>query len=158
MKKILIYLIVITAIASSCKKYEEGPCISLRSPEKRLSGKYTIISYTVNGIDSLSLFNDSLSTNAQFVRYPDHLEISFTLNGNRKDGKYSYMGCSCNFDDKNSILLFWNCGSSESIGTGRFRDGLRDISYKILKLTNKEVKLKTLYNNNEYVVAMEKII
>ncbi len=149
-------MLVIVAVASSCKKYEEGPCISLRSPEKRLTGHYTITSYTINGEDSLSLFNDSLSTNAQFVRYPDHLEINFHFDGLRKDGKYSYMGCTCNFDDNNSILHFWGCGSSESIGTGPFRDNIRDISYKILKLTNKEVKLKTLYNNKEYVVVMVK--
>ena len=149
-------MLVIVAIASSCKKYEEGPCFTLRTPEKRLIGHYTITSYTINGEDSLSLFNDSLSTDAQFVRYPDHLEISLDINGLRKDGKYSYMGCSCNFDDNNSILLFWDCGSGESIGTGPFRDGIKDISYEILKLTNKELKLKTLYNNKEYVVGMEK--
>ena len=60
MKKLLIILIVITAITEGCKKYEEGPCFSLRSAKKRLYGTYTLTQYTVNGVDSLSLFNDSL--------------------------------------------------------------------------------------------------
>ena len=155
MKKTILYLIVIAAIASSCKKYEEGPCISLKSPEKRLYGAYSISSYSINGEESLSLFKDSLATFANFTKYSDNSEITFSVFGDRKDGKRSTLNCGCNFSDKYSNLNFTACDGI-SIGTGPFSIGIRDISYEILKLTSNEVKLKTLYNNNEYVVVMKR--
>ena len=156
MKKTILLSILIAAIFFSCKKYEEGPCISLRSPEKRLIGHYTITAYTIDGVDSLSLFSDSLSTKAEFVRYFRYSDITFSINGRRNDGQFATMNCSCGLVDNNSILHFIGCGSN-TIGTGPFKDNIRNINWEILKLTNKDLKFKTLYNNKEYVVVMEKI-
>ena len=147
-------MLVIVAIASSCKKYEEGPCISFRSPEKRLFGHYAITSYTINGEESLSLFNDSLSTKVEFVRYWQYSEISFLNDGKRNDGKDVSVDCSCGFDKKHTNFYFSRCVGD--IGLGPFSGLSKDIKWEILKLTNKELKLKTLYNNKEYVVVMEK--
>lgn len=36
MKKLTIYLSLLLIVATTCKKYEEGPAISLRSKENRL--------------------------------------------------------------------------------------------------------------------------
>ena len=150
-------MLVIVAVASSCKKYEEGPCISLRSPEKRLLGYYSILSYTINGEDSLSAYNENFGVRVHFRRYYRDTPIKFEVSGLRKDG---HLGgtiiWSCSFNDKETNLIFYNFVGDYD--PGPFSDSSIDIhiNWEILRLTNTEVKLKTLYNNKEYVVFMVK--
>lgn len=49
MKKLSIYLILFVLVFSGCKKYEEGPLISLRSKEKRLCQEWSITKALYNG-------------------------------------------------------------------------------------------------------------
>ena len=49
MKKLTIYLSLLLIIASACKKYEEGPLISLRSKEKRLCQTWELHEFTKDG-------------------------------------------------------------------------------------------------------------
>ncbi|MCK5775853.1 MAG: hypothetical protein KAH25_06750 [Bacteroidales bacterium] len=51
MKKLTIYLSLLLILSSACKKYEEGPLISLRSKEKRLCQKWDVETITKNGAD-----------------------------------------------------------------------------------------------------------
>ncbi len=58
---ILIILTLIILIPfSACKKYEEGPHISLRSKKERLIGYWGIKTYLINNIDSTQLFKEKL--------------------------------------------------------------------------------------------------
>lgn len=50
-------LVIVIMINTSCKKYDEGPWISLRSKENRMDGVWNINKYMVNGYDSTSYFN-----------------------------------------------------------------------------------------------------
>jgi len=50
MKKAPIYLVLFLIIFSSCKKYNEGPAISLRSKEKRLCQEWEMEKIELNGI------------------------------------------------------------------------------------------------------------
>ncbi len=93
MRKIILLVLVLIGIIEGCKKYPEGPKISLRSPMHRLYGAYHLCDYTVNGVDSLDLFYDSLSLTCGFY-YEDYSDQNlYQNNDRRKDGK----GC----------LLFW---------------------------------------------------
>lgn len=57
--KILVVLSVVIAF-SSCGKYDEGPVISLRSPEKRLIGLWEFSSVLIDGTEYISGYtNDS---------------------------------------------------------------------------------------------------
>ena len=49
MKKATIYLSLLLILATACKKYDEGPLISLRSKEKRLCQKWDIYEFTKDG-------------------------------------------------------------------------------------------------------------
>lgn len=51
MKKTAIYLVLILLVLTGCKKYEEGPAISLRSKEARLCQEWKLDKYLVNGED-----------------------------------------------------------------------------------------------------------
>jgi hypothetical protein len=44
-------LILATILLVACKKYEEGPTLSLRSKTARVAGNWTLESYTVDGQD-----------------------------------------------------------------------------------------------------------
>lgn len=50
MRKLLV-LLSIAALFGSCTKYKDGPTISFRSAEKRLTGKWQIESITLNDAD-----------------------------------------------------------------------------------------------------------
>lgn len=49
MKKTAIYLVLILLALTGCKKYEEGPAISLRSKEARLCQEWKTDNYLQNG-------------------------------------------------------------------------------------------------------------
>ena len=65
MKKYLMkfaVLIMLALVIISCKKYEEGPLISLRSVEKRVEGDYKLKKCSINGkITTQTLANDTLT-------------------------------------------------------------------------------------------------
>ncbi len=59
MKERFLFLLVFTCILlSSCKKYEDGPLVSIRSKTDRLSNFWMVDSYTVDGEDSTNKYID----------------------------------------------------------------------------------------------------
>ena len=50
----LVAMLALTAVISSCSKYEEGSNFSLISAKGRVAGDWTLSSYTVNGTDYTS--------------------------------------------------------------------------------------------------------
>ncbi len=50
-KRIGIYLVLLLLVTSACKKYEEGPFLSLRSKEKRLCQKWELKNASFSGDD-----------------------------------------------------------------------------------------------------------
>lgn len=59
MKKLAIAFLFLGLVFSSCKKYVDGPKISLRTHTQRLTGNWTIEAATYNGNDIMSLFKTS---------------------------------------------------------------------------------------------------
>jgi hypothetical protein len=147
MKKIIIFLIIIIGISEGCKKYEDGPCISFRSPLKRLYGTYTLEKYTVNGEDSLSSLYDSLSLTFQFYYQEDNGEYICLNDRERKDGLYCFLIWTWELTNNDKILKITS--SSCAYSTGPFKTDVTP-EWEILKLKNNHIHLKTLYNNKEY--------
>ena len=153
MKKIILILIAITALTEGCKKYEEGPCFSLRSAEKRLYGTYMLTQYAVNGIDSLALYKDSLGLNFIFGFDNGNDENICTIRGLSSDEKEVDMCCGWKLKNHNKDLDM-NHLSGNSYGTGPFNKNTIT-EWKILRLTNSELKMKTSYNNKEYLIELK---
>lgn len=86
MKRLILLALIIAGVFEGCKKYEDGPWLSFRSPIKRLYGGYTHEKYTVNGEDSLSLFYDSLRLTFQFFYNDVDYYNLCSLVDFRKDG------------------------------------------------------------------------
>lgn len=66
MKKLIFYLAVVLLAFAGCKKYEEGPALSLRSKEKRLCQEWDEQKNLLNGEDN---------------SYYDHQYWNFDKNG-----------------------------------------------------------------------------
>jgi len=153
MKKIIFLLIVLAAITEGCKKYPDGPWISLRSAKNRLYGNYTLINYTVDGEDQLNQYYDSLckNFNIYYEGVSSYLDVCDII-GFRKDGKYSAVVWTWQLINKNKTFKVTSSGGD--IGTGPIGDN-KNPSWEILRLTNKEVKMKTNFNNKEYIIDLK---
>jgi hypothetical protein len=73
MNKILKYsFIAVIFIAASCSRYEDGPFLSLKSPEKRLLGLWEITELKVNETDYISAYrDDSVYVKFSIIEYDD---------------------------------------------------------------------------------------
>jgi hypothetical protein len=153
MKRLIIISMVFVGLFFGCKKYEDGPLISLRSPTKRLYGNYTLKTYTVNGFDSLSLYNDSLSLSFSFFYDDVDYKNLCCIVGRRKDGNYSELYWSWRLINGNEVLQIYR-SVGIIVGTGPFGTD-KFPEWKILLLTNKKVKMKTTYNEKEYLIELK---
>lgn len=148
MKKIILILIAIITIACGCKKYNYNRTL------KKIYGTYTVTSYTVDGIDSLSLFKDSLSTNFKF--YFDDYDNDFVLeiDGNTALGKHILIVQTWGLMGDNTTLNLW-ASAYNVIGTGPFGED-KESTWTILELSKEFLRMKTLYNGKEYEISMVK--
>jgi hypothetical protein len=154
-KKLILLLIVITAIFAGCKKYPDGPWLSLRSAKGRLYGTHTLTKYTVNGVDSLSLYEDSLSTSFLF-RLGSYNETEVCdMSGFRKDGLVSGLYWFWSLEDHNKALLVTLASGIYGGGfcTGPFGAG-RCPEWQILKLYADDIIMQTTYNGKEYLIEL----
>ena len=60
MKKIkfLCFAFLVSIALNSCSKYDEGPCISFKSMEKRLIGLWEFSSISVNSVEYITQYKD----------------------------------------------------------------------------------------------------
>lgn len=72
-KNIFSIILIIGTSLTGCKKYEDGPALSLRSKTARVANTWKVESYTINGFDNTS----SLTS----INYTETYD---------KDGNYSY--------------------------------------------------------------------
>lgn len=154
MKKIILMLIAITTIACACKKYEEGPCISLRSAENRIIGSWDLTELSVDGFDKLDLYYDSLGKDFEFLITDDHLKVC-RMYGPKKDGGGVRLYWIWRLFNEKKILKIENTyGTIHTPSWGPFKVFVR-LEWEILRLTNREMKLRTIYNGSTYVIFLE---
>jgi hypothetical protein len=152
MKKIIFLLIIISAINEGCKKYEEGPWLSLRSAKNRFYGYHTLVKYTVDDIDSLDSYYDSLGLSFRFVHDDDNDANICIMDGARKDGFSGdlFWGWELSNDKKTFIIKGATGGS---LGTGPF--GINKTpEWDIVKLKRSDIIMKTFYNDKEYLIEL----
>jgi hypothetical protein len=152
MKKVIFILIVIASITAACVKYEEGPLVSNLSVKKRIYGFHFLKEYTVNGADSLSQYRDSFGLRFDFfyddISKIDVCAIEVTEIGY---GANLYWTWELSSDRK---FINVNSAGSVSIGIGPF--GKNKIPFwEIIKLDKEQMKLKTNYNNKEYMMVLD---
>jgi len=136
MKRIALFAFVLYFIAigmSSCKKYEDGPMLSLRSKKERISNVWVIESATRNGVDVTNNYKDYILTMTNSGGATLQLKVDFfgTDVFLQTDGTWS-------LEELNNNLRL------------DFENNDFDRYYKITKLKEKELGLKEIgYNNDE---------
>ena len=121
---------------------------------KKILGDYTLTTYTVNGVDSLSSYKDSLGTSFKFYLRDKDKNYIWEISGQRNDGKEKYLGWYWELNS-GSILHVFEAYGNGVIGIGPLGN-YAPLDWEILNLTKKELKMKTTWNGKEYVVNLEK--
>lgn len=104
-------------IFTACKKYEDGPFISLRSKMSRVENTWRVESYTVNGVDSTATLIN--------INYTETYE---------KSGAFSYASTAGKSSGSWDFLLEKN----DILRSGVLGQGATSKILHILKLKDKE--------------------
>jgi len=105
MRALLISLILVITFSPSCKKYDEGPSLSLLSKKQRLTGKWEVASFFFNG-EELQLINKeemTVNKNGTFSR-----TILIGTNSFNNDGNWAFS------EDKKELILTYNSNTTEN--------------------------------------------
>jgi hypothetical protein len=144
---ITIFLFVLIALLSACKKYEENPLINLRLKETRMKGKYTLASYFVNGVDSTNAVNTMI---AAVSPNNEPYNLIFSVDDNQGIFSGTFGGGEWEFrDHKTKVWIFKPRGIYPTPMV--FSKGL---SWTITKLTDRHIHLQVDYNGSNYYVQL----
>jgi len=147
MKKLNLFLLAMATIIFcsivSCKKYENGPSISLRSAESRVSGDWSVTFWSDNNEDCIhgSQTDFYTCTDGYDVYYTytwDYTNLSYTFN---KNGQFTY---SRTYTDRSASdhtscnVEYVNGGGTEN-GSGSW------------ELQSKNTKLQMQYNGDNII-------
>lgn len=137
LNELKIALIIIVCFFSSCR-YEDGPAISLRSPENRLIGEYAIFKFEKGGID----LTDSLKKVMCYNMFIIHKNGEFEAI--EPNGTCGCRGYWAFYDNKKKINLDIRWPDTLIAPLGEPFD---HIIWDIERLTDDEVHLTINYNN-----------
>ncbi len=146
-KNTLLLCFVFCSIFFSCKKYEEGPFVSIYTKEHRVVGEWDIEYLSINGYDSTQYFRNSPSYGYyEFKKYKDGRKYIFHsyFNGQIVDGFWSISA------DKTRIAtggpISTNIAEIGPIASEKSAEWL------ISRLTEKEMWLKTTFENRVFYI------
>lgn len=160
MKKLKQIALLFTSIAlvtiSSCKKYPEGPLISLHSKEKRIVGTWVVDYYSINGYDSTSY----LQAQPYYGKYYIYSEIhgdtyvfSLVTDNGTTCGTTGHWRFANKKKDLNIQQSIGGCTSLPQFNTTPYIAS--DVTWEIRRLTNADLWLKTTYNGKEYLMKLK---
>ena len=160
MKKIILSIALLLIVFTfSCKKYPEGPLISFRTPFARIIGNWQMTEYISNGIDSAQYYNNSLNFHVEIGyrhREEEDKDLNIYLLNENKSFKERMLFSS----DRKTLIV--DCTDSifyDNHGVnffGPFKENTK-CNWHILKLTNKEFKMSTDLNGNNYKISFKKL-
>ncbi len=143
MKKTLLLCLILAAVVGGCNKDEKA--------YKKILGDWKLKSYSVNGIDSLSSYKDSLGVNYNFL-YDDYQERNVCpILGYRNDGSQKSLVWYWDMNDEGKVLQITH--SEGTIGVGPIGQGKTPI-FEIVKL-DQDLILKTIYNSKTYIIGLQ---
>jgi hypothetical protein len=103
----MVMLLVLLTSTEACKKYEDGPLLSLRSRTERVSNTWKVENYKVNGTDYTSLvanYTETYSKDGNYSYSWGVLSGSGTWKFQNKDAEIKLTGIS-NQDDHVLVIL-----------------------------------------------------
>lgn len=122
---LILSMTLIIVLSQGCKKYEEGPSISLRSRAARVANTWKVVKYLKNGEDETEKKYSSTGDKRNYTE-------TFT-----KDGAYSYIYYNDNGDAKSGASNWGFQNKDYEINRSGVSGQSSDI-LTILKLNEKE--------------------
>jgi len=161
MKKciIIITFLVTVIFMTACSKYDEGPAISLKSPEKRVQGLWEVTELIVDQVNVTYLYYyDSIHVKFSIIEY-DQLFINLVKEG----GSSSQLSSSrLTFEDNKKKMRFelkrypayeqYTKHIYELIPPLEF-----DNAWTIVSLRSKEFSIKIFDNNIPYRLKFKRV-
>jgi hypothetical protein len=135
MKKSFLGFLLLFVLFSSCRKYSDGPAVSLLSKKSRLCNDWVLITHLINDED----VTDKTVTVKMVIEKDGTYSTSETfdalgqLQGNYSNGNWA-------FGDTKDILFLYENGSEEPTRT-----------FKIKELRNKQLKLSEEFTSIDIV-------
>jgi hypothetical protein len=132
----LVALLALTAVVSSCSKYDEGSNFSLISAKGRMAGDWKLSSYTVNGSDytsSMGTVNVTIDKDGTYKGTASYVVFGSTVTDNF-DGTWEFNS------DKTTVSMKETGSSTAEV-------------YTIIELKNKEMKLQQVDGNTTYLTT-----
>ena len=156
MKKLSIYFVLVLLVLSGCKKYEEGPGISLRSKEKRLCQKWELSKATYNGMhqeNDFAYYYWDIQKDGDFI-----VTMSYAW-----DGAYDQEIINLSWEwssNKEEIELTEYYKDSKTLLSSIFRDHKstkysETVDVKIIKLKYKELIIEYTEEGDKYRMEFE---
>jgi hypothetical protein len=155
-KTIELFLSVIflgVLVTSSCKKYPDGPLLSLWTKEHRIVGTWDVEYFSINGHDS----TEYLKSKPFYGMYSfDNRNNSNYCYYNSSNENYHLYGWWQLENDKKNITIDFNIDSVYTEQMGPYR--AKSSSWEIRRLAEKEMWLKTNYSDGkEYYIKFKLI-
>jgi hypothetical protein len=137
---------IIALLLATCKKYEEGPLISLRTVKNRIYGKWKIEEYFINGVDSAFFFPGKLVFAAE-SKYDDVCQYQMGIYGDtRKWGLKN---------KKSEIIFEYHLPpGNRDYFPFHFLNNSCPPLWEIKKLKNKEMIFESVCDNVQYRIKL----
>lgn len=143
--KVFILILVMFGLTfSSCKKYEDGPALSLKSKNARLTGEWKLVSYSYERISTSGTSTSTYDGTTMITPYGSYL-YSRTLIID-KDGTYTYKETSDGDTEEHTSYWTWVDGATGKEQISFYNDDL----YNVKKLGNKELIFENTSSWKEY--------
>jgi len=168
-RKIFVLALILFSVFG-CSKYEDGPCMSMKSALHRLYGTYHIVYFSKNDVDITQQWKDSCDWTFEFLDDRNTREVEYIFYYAGKFYKDSieyrmdfFSGFSLQDHNKSlwlSMLRYQirpdGPDGNDSIGVFPLQiGGMR--TFRITRLTETELWLKYVDGNDVYKIQMEEL-
>lgn len=154
-----VYCIIFVLIIAGCSKYDEGPILSLRSPEKRLLGLWEISELKVDDVDYISTYRvDSIYVRFSIVKY-DNTFINI-VKDSRSGSQFS--SSVLTLEENKTMMRF---GLPRYIAYEQYTEGMynlvppleSDNDWTIVKLKSEEFIIELMDGDVDYRLTFNKL-
>ena len=150
MKKTITYIFFISLFIVACR-YKDGPDLSLNLPETRIKGYFNLTSMTINNVEYYNAYMDTCGCGIDIGHSATKLTspiIELTAcKGVDTWGNFLF--------SKNHRLLYIAFDTTTMKGYGPFGSA-QNSKWTIMRLTMKDLWIKTNFNNADYFVKLRK--
>lgn len=156
-RKVSLLIALAIIFITSCKKYPDGPLINFESKEKRVLGIWWVNYFSIDGADSTAYLK-SKPYYGCYIIYPEIVgggkEFGYSLMDNagpNPNPNYNGAGYWMFLDHKKSIYFHFYSYVQGACGPYR----ANDVTWRIMRLEDTDLWLKTTYNGKEYFVKFK---